>query len=274
MSTDTDNTIFTREEDSEIEYKESISGLKSEDLVAFANSKSGGFIFIGVKDDISNAGRQIGSIVGCKINDSSKLSILDRAQSCRPAVNVEITNLKYSGKDIYRIYIPSGDHKPYCTEGGTYKIRDDGRNRALYPNELLSLFMETERDKFLLSFKEATTSMEDEMIKTREVILNETNEMITKLKNFEESVYSTLNNIESSAENAETSSDNIESTIDNIEENVKDIWSILSYSLYLLPQISSQYQTTRDVPSLTEIQMKEKIIKQVSERFLKRYCYR
>ncbi|ALP35821.1 hypothetical protein ASL14_06200 [Paenibacillus sp. IHB B 3084] len=257
--------MINSEENKEIEFKESISGLKSEDIVAFANSKSGGVIFIGVRDEAAPNGRQIGSIIGCKINDSSRLTILDKAQSCRPAVNLDISSRVIDSKSIYVIEIPSGEYKPYCTEGGTYRIRADGRKRSLYPNELLSLFMESEREKFIMSFKDATSSIENQLEKTRTTIVEETSKMITTLTNFEESVYSTLDSIESSASSAESSSDSVENTISNIEDNIEDIWSVLSLSLHILPSIRSQLNKEDDQDSLELIAVK------ITERYLHKY---
>lgn len=257
--------MINNEENAEVEFKESISGLKSEDIVAFTNSKSGGVIFIGVRDEAAHDGRQIGSIIGCKINDSSRLAILDKAQSCRPAVNLNISSIIINDKSLYVIEIPSGEYKPYCTEGGTYRIRADGRKRSLYPNELLSLFMESEREKFITSFKDVASSIEYQLEKTRTTIVDETNKMLSTLTNFEESVYSTLDSIESSASSAESSSDSVENIISNIEENVDDIWSILSLSLHILPSIKSQLNRDDNYDSL------ELIAAKITEKYLHKY---
>jgi ATP-dependent DNA helicase RecG len=48
LSTEEVRKIINKEENLEIEFKESLSGLKSEDIVAFANSKGGGIILVGV----------------------------------------------------------------------------------------------------------------------------------------------------------------------------------------------------------------------------------
>ncbi|MCV9948548.1 AlbA family DNA-binding domain-containing protein [Paenibacillus polymyxa] len=257
--------MINSEENKEIEFKESISGLKAEDIVAFANSKSGGVILIGVRDGAASDGRQIGSIIGCKVNDSARLTILDKAQSCRPAVNLNITSHGIDGKNIYVIEIPGGEYKPYCTEGGTYRIRADGRKRSLYPNELLSLFMESEREKFIMSFKDATTSIETQLEKTRTIIVEETSKMASTLTNFEETVYPTLDSIESSASSAESSSDNVENAITSIENNIKDIWSVLSLSLHILPSIRSKLDKEHNKDSL------ELIVTEITEKYLHKY---
>jgi len=257
--------IIRNEENLTIEFKENISGLKLEDIVAFANSQQGGIIIIGIKDDISNAGRQNGTIVGCKISDSNRLTILSKAQNCRPAVNIEISSVNIEDKDVYVVEIPSGEYKPYCTESGTYKIRDDGKKRALFPNELLRLFMESERDKFITNFKDATNNLEHQLTVTREAIINETDKMLDTLKDFEVSVQMTLDTIESAADSAESNSSNVEYTVDKMEDTVNDIWEILKHSLYLLPVISTKNTEPEN------IDQQEQISKDMTKRFLKKY---
>lgn len=229
--------MINKEEGYEIEFKESLSGLKSEDIVAFANSKTGGIILIGVKDDADEKGRQIGTILGCQINDNGKLSILNKAQSCRPPVNIEITSAEINGASVYIIEIPSGEFKPYCTDGGTYRIRGDGQKRSIYPSELLSLFMESEKNKFINSFKEATTELEKNLLETKQQVLKETSVMIKELQYFDKKISETLDDIYSSADNADSNSSSVESTVSDIEDTVNDIWRVLTAVTYLLPRI-------------------------------------
>lgn len=238
--------MINKEEGYEIEFKESLSGLKSEDIVAFANSITGGVILIGVKDDCDNQGRQVGTVIGCQINDNGKLSILNRAQSCRPPVNLEITSTELEGVSIYVIQIPSGEFKPYCTDGGTYRIRGDGQKRSLYPSELLSLFMESERNKFINSFKEATTVLERNLDETKQQMLKETNTMLRELQSFDKKISETLDDIYSSADNADSNSSSVESTVSDIEDTVDDIWRILMAVSYLLPRIDSHINNNQN----------------------------
>ncbi|MFC6651774.1 helix-turn-helix domain-containing protein [Paenibacillus rhizoplanae] len=239
--------------------------MKSDDIVAFANSQKGGFIIIGIKDDASATGRQKGTIIGCQISDSNRLTILSKAQNCRPAVNIEISSANIEGKDVYVVVIPSGEYKPYCTESGTYKIRDDGKKRALFPNELLTLFMESERDKFITNFKDVTNNLEHQLTLTREAIINETDKMLDTLKDFEFSVQNTLDTIESAADSAESNSSNVEYTVDKMEDTVNDIWEILKHSLYLLPIISTKNTEPEN------IDQQEQIAKEMTKHFLKKY---
>ncbi|OME19932.1 AlbA family DNA-binding domain-containing protein [Paenibacillus odorifer] len=257
--------LIQNEENTTIEFKETVSGLKPEDIVAFANSSQGGVVIIGVRDKVSNEGRQKGTVVGCEISDSNRLMIMNKTQNCRPPVSLKISSVEIEDKDVYVVEIPSGEYKPYCTENGLYKIRDDGRNRALFPNELLTLFMQSERDKFITNFKDATENLEQQFTITREAIINETDKMIDMLKDFENSIQSSLDTIESSADSADSNSSNVESTVDSMENKVNDIWEILMNSLYLLPVISAQFKE----PESKEQQ--EVIAKEMTKRFLQKY---
>lgn len=232
--------MVNKEEGFDVEFKESVSGLKSEDLVAFANSKSGGTILIGVKDEKQHDGRQIGKIVGCTISDADKLSILNKAQSCRPPVVAEISCETIDSLNLYIVKVPSGDFKPYCTEGGTYRIRGDAQKKALYPNELLSLFMESERDKFISKFQEATQVLEKDLLETRKQLLEEMTKIIHTFTMFENNISSSLNDITSTVDDAESNTGSIESTVDNIEDTVDDIWFLLGSTMFLLPRIDTK----------------------------------
>lgn len=229
--------LMNREESFDVEFKESLAGLKPEDIVAFANSPLGGIILIGVKDSKTPDGKQVGIPVGCKISDDGKLNILNKAQSCRPPIYVEITPETINDVSIYKINIPSGQYKPYCTDGGTYRIRGDGQKNSIYPEELLTLFMENEKDKFIRSFQDATKDIERKLADTRNTLLDETEKMVSALKTMEKNFNDSLRDISSSAENAETSASSIESTVDNIEYTVDDIFEMLITVIYLVPRI-------------------------------------
>lgn len=145
----------------EVDWKRELKGLKSEDLVAFANSKNGGYILLGVDEFKDKDGRQKSKIVGCQISDENKMSVISKAQQCIPQIEIKIITENNEDKPFYRIEIPSGDNKPYCTPKGIYKIRDDGNNKPLTPDKLLKVFMETESEKFLKRFKNASKELEE-----------------------------------------------------------------------------------------------------------------
>jgi len=155
--------LLARKEGLDGEFKAELNGLDPGDIVAFANSERGGAILIGVAEESDNHDVQRVEIVGCGVGDNEKQIILSKAQSCIPPVDVEIFVENLDDKPFFRIEIPSGANKPYCTASGAYKIRGDGRTNPLLPRQLLSIFMESESDKFFDRFQEATRKLEEEL---------------------------------------------------------------------------------------------------------------
>ena len=169
--------LLDAEENYEIEFKQSINGLDSADLVAFANSEHGGTILIGVEEDTGEKNRQRGKIIGCDVGDQERLNILSKTNSCIPKVDVEIyvENLKI--KPFFRIEILPGTNKPYCTAGGTYKTRGYGLNEVLDPDRLLAMFLESENDRFLKKFSESTRKLEGTIERTNRIVFDKINKM-------------------------------------------------------------------------------------------------
>lgn len=153
-------SLLERSETFDVEFKESVSGLESTDIVSFANSERGGTILIGIRETNSPKGQQRGEIIGCPIGDKDKLKILSKVSSCVPDIYVEIYVENLNSKPFFRIEIPSGVDKPYCTSGGTYKIRGDGITQNLNPTQLLNLFEAKESERFLRHFREAANVLE------------------------------------------------------------------------------------------------------------------
>lgn len=150
-------------ENSDVDYKRDVGGLHPEDLAAFANSPKGGAIMVGVREARSSDGSQRGEIVGHPIDDGTRLKIIQKAQYCSPPVHVEIHIENGASKPFLRIEVPSGTQKPYSTADGTYKIRGDGRNNPLLPEQLLKLFLEREGMEFAKRFTEATAELDEQM---------------------------------------------------------------------------------------------------------------
>lgn len=150
------------EEGFDVEFKESLSGLDPEDLIAFANSEQGGTILIGVAE-LRDGSRRRGKVIGCAVGDMEKRKILDKAQSCTPPVDVTVLVENAGSVPFYRIEVPAGKHRPYCTGSGTYKTRGDGQNQALYPQLLLSVFLKAESGVFLQRFRKATKVFEAQL---------------------------------------------------------------------------------------------------------------
>jgi predicted HTH transcriptional regulator len=153
-------TLLNRSEQINIEFKESLAGLKDTALVAFANSAEGGTILIGVREIEIEDGRQRGEVVGVEVSDNAKLQIVNRASSCIPPIELEVFIENTDDKPFFRIEIPSGKHKPYCTGGGRYAIRGNARTNVLMPNQLLNIFMENESQQFFQRFQQVTGELE------------------------------------------------------------------------------------------------------------------
>lgn len=174
-------TLLNRAEGFDVDFKQSAAGLSSDDLVAFANAGAGGAILLGVEETVDASGRQRGRVVGCPVGDAARGSIMNRAESCVPPVTIELFAENLAATPFFRIEIPSGPHKPYCTAGGTYKIRGDGQNRPLRPGQLLALFMETESSEFLNRFRAATHELERELGNTKSSVLDQVQELLQGL---------------------------------------------------------------------------------------------
>ena len=101
------------------------------------------------------------------MGDQEKQKIMGKAQDFTPTVPLTISEEEIDGKTIYRISIPSAPDKPYCTSGGTYKIRGDGRNVPLQPQDLLHIFLDSHGRQFLQRFQEATLDLRQTMEKRR-----------------------------------------------------------------------------------------------------------
>ena len=165
-----------------LDFKESVGGLSADDIVSFANTETGGTILLGVKEMKDTQGRQMTEIVGCEIGDRAKLSILGKAGSCVPPVEVFVIVENTEGeKPFLRVEIPPGTRRPYCTSGGTYKIRGDARNNPLTPDRLLSLFMEAENAQFINRFSQATQDLEVGISELKSRLLTEMEEIYTHI---------------------------------------------------------------------------------------------
>jgi predicted HTH transcriptional regulator len=174
-------SLLERSEGYELEFKEALHALEPEDMVAFANSEEGGAVLVGVREIETENGRQRGEVVGCAVGDAEKLSILNRAESCMPPVAVDVFVENASRKPFFRVEIPSGPNKPYCTAAGTYKIRGNGRTMPLLPPRLLAMFMASESQEFVERFKVATTELERGLADTKARLVEEIEQLLGSL---------------------------------------------------------------------------------------------
>jgi len=202
LSSKTKN-LLAYEEGLDVEFKESIAGLEREDLVAFANSTDGGTIFIGIKE-LKGKGRQRISIKGCEIGDREKQRILNMATACVPPIEIQvITENTNSTIPIFRIEIPTGMAKPYCTSGGTYCTRDDGRKKPLLPGLLLEQFISAETNKFIERYKTIIDELDTKLSEMKAKVECELKELSTKVDTFNAQVDEQLGQVAGTVENAE-----------------------------------------------------------------------
>ena len=111
-----------------IEFKESLSGLDKE-MCAFANA-SGGFIYLGVRDD--------GTVKGVKITNKLKSQVNDIAANCDPPVKVILQNFE----NVLIIEVREGTDKPYRCASGFYN-RIGPNSQKLRRNEIIE-FVQSE----------------------------------------------------------------------------------------------------------------------------------
>lgn len=187
--------LLDSEENYEIEFKQSVTGLDSSDLVAFANSEHGGTILIGVKEVAGRQNRQRGRIIGCDVGDQERLNLLSKAASCLPKIEMEIFVENLKDKPFFRIEIPPGRKKPYCTSGGTYKIRGYGLNETLDPDRLLAMFIESENDQFLKRFTESTRRLERHVEQTNRVVVEEIERIAEETRNMKRAMVKAFENM-------------------------------------------------------------------------------
>jgi predicted HTH transcriptional regulator len=144
-------------ESQDVDFKKVVDGLHNDDLIAFANTLAGGTIIIGV-EETGERGSRRSTLVGTDYDDSTILKILNRANSCLPPVPVEIIVENTTAKPIIVVQV-SGRQRPHCSQKGTYLVRDGSRNRALHPQELLNIFLESEANTFANRFSEAAETI-------------------------------------------------------------------------------------------------------------------
>jgi predicted HTH transcriptional regulator len=185
-------------ENRDVDFKESHSGLKNEDLVAFANAQ-GGSILIGVREARDDTGMQHGEVIGWEGDfDRTRNSIQTKAANCRPPINLDVER-EYDGEHhIIRIDIAESKNKPCCTGGGIYKKREDGKNKAITPSEMTVLILEKEAMEFITRLQDAGAKFVEELMKGQEMLAK----MIGNVESIAERAESAASSAASSAEEA------------------------------------------------------------------------
>lgn len=174
--------LLSREEGMDVEFKQSIDALEVTDIVAFANSENGGAILLGIKEIHLENGKQKGIIHGAPVGDKAKMNIVSKINNVFPQIEVDIIVENASKKPFYRLEIPSGTNKPYCSANGTYKIRDDGYAKPLMPGSMLNMLLERESQKFLSRFSKAAEVIEADLMQIRNRIVQELDDVEDSLK--------------------------------------------------------------------------------------------
>lgn len=141
--------------------------------------------------------------------------------------------------------IPNGAHKPYATNGGTYKIREDGRNNSLLPEQLLKMFLEREGKEFRLRFSEATGKLESRMT-----------EALGFVENLENVITEKIEDIGNSLGWAEYKASDAADTIETVR----------SYVLSLIREVKSQKQRIKAV--IRKVEADDPIKQKVEEEAL------
>jgi len=192
--------LLNIEENFDVDFKISLQGLTSEDLVAFANSSNGGAILIGVKEVNDINGMQKGEVTGCNIGDKHKNSILNKANDCLPPIEIEIYTENTTRNPFYRIEIKSSTNKPHCTKSGTYKIRDHSINKGIAPELLLTMFIEKEYNKFIKDFARSSNELKHDVMTLRKNLLQNIDDIESTIHNLGNNIEQMLDNIHGSTE--------------------------------------------------------------------------
>ncbi|WP_312418788.1 RNA-binding domain-containing protein [Shinella sp.] len=213
------SSMLAAGEGDQVDFKKVPDGVGQEDLVAFANSDTGGQILVGVVEETVD-GAQIGSVRGCDVSDGAILQITNKAVTCIPPVSIEITIENLGEKPILVISIPSSSTKPHCTSRGVYNRRDGSRNRPLHPSELLRIFLDTEARAFAERFEAAADRISNDLTTLEQSLDKSIKYMGDQLGWAESQMYDT----ESSLDEILRRSRDLEDATDNITERIRTLF--------------------------------------------------
>ena len=199
--------LLAGEEGRDVDFKARPDGIKAEDFVALANAR-GGILLVGVEEQKDKKGKQFGVIVGCSINDRTRQGFISTAASCHPSIDIKVY-VENSGSDmpIYRIEVPEGTEKPYCTSSGLYKIRAEGQNVAIDPPLMKAIILEREADEFVARFKAAG----DTLIEQINQVYEDLGEQISRVEQAASEAADAAGNAEDAARDAENAARDAES---------------------------------------------------------------
>lgn len=164
-----------------IDYKSSPNGVHVDDLVAFANTITGGEILLGVAERKKDDGAQYGVPVGCDVSDEIALQLLNKAISAIPPVSIRLIAENTADRPIIRVVIPASETRPHSTPKGTYLTRDGSRNRALHPPELLAIFLDSESRAFAARFEDAASTVTEQIDALKRSLTSSVDDMASQL---------------------------------------------------------------------------------------------
>ncbi len=211
-----------------VDFKRQAAAVHASDLVAFANTASGGTLLIGIDEYTSTDGVQRGQVVGCDVDDGARLSLINKATGCYPNVEVQVFIENLGARPILRVEIPSGQGKPYCTPSGQYMMRTDGRNRALYPEELLSIFMDREGEQFLSRFRNAVLRLEQQVGGISLSINDGLLQVSRHIHDLDDQLKRTFSRIDQLTDSSKKRSRNMLQTLRDSQESISNLERLLS----------------------------------------------
>ncbi len=239
-------------ETANVDFKREASGVKSSDLVALANAPFGGTLLIGVDEFTTEDGVQRGKVVGCEVDDNARLMIINKATDCYPNVEIQIyiENLRHN--PVMRIEVPSGNLKPYCSPRGEYSIRTEGRNRALYPEELLLVFMDREGEKFLSRFRTAVSQLENQVGGINVSLSRDMNAVAEHIHDLDDQLQRTLGRLGSLTDSTKKRSRNLLQTLKDSQESLEKLERHLLETSYIEAQQRALQRLEEKVDRLSE----------------------
>lgn len=214
-------TLRTRQmlasnENLSVDFKREANGVKSSDFVAFANAKEGGTLLIGVDEYTSSNGLQRGKIVGCLVDDKARLALVNKALECTPSLEIQVYVENLKQRPFLRIEIPAQSNRPFCNSRGEYSIRANGRNRALYPSELLSIFLESESELFDHRFQGVAGSLEDQVKQVNRAVSEQLINVSENIEQFEKQLKAAFGRIGQLTDSNKKRSRNL---LDSVKDN-------------------------------------------------------
>lgn len=177
--------MLASNENTSVDFKREANGVKSSDFVAFANTNDGGTLLIGVDEYTDANGLQRGRVVGCAVDDKARLALVNKALECTPSLEIQVFVENLKQRPFLRLEIPPNQNRPFCNSRGEYSIRANGRNRALYPTELLTIFLESESELFDNRFQEVAGSLEDQVQQVNNALNDQLLTVRANLEQFE-----------------------------------------------------------------------------------------